>query len=325
MKLILLPSRKDELVKFIKNTALVVLGTVVLAFGTGLFIIPFNLVTGGVSGIGIIINRAVAAVAGRELLSVDFYASLVNLILFVLGWIFLGRSFALKTLTSAIVYPAALSLAVSLAGSDVLGGFFSLLSERYSAYGELTVILATVFGGAAVGAGCALTFLGGGSTGGTDILAFIICKFFKSARSSVAIFLCDAVIVLVGMFVLGDLVISLLGIVSAFICAISVDKLFIGESRAFIAHVVSERYEEINDRIIHRLNRTSTVLDCTGGYSGEGKKMLISTFSVDEYAEFTAIIAEIDKSAFVTVHRAHEINGEGWSYDSPEERKTDVK
>ncbi|MBQ7362926.1 MAG: YitT family protein [Clostridia bacterium] len=321
MKLVLFPSARTEWIKFIKNTALVVLGTFVLAFGTGLFIIPFNLVTGGVSGIGIIINRIVAYFAGRELISVDFYISLINWLLFALGWIFLGRSFALKTLTSALVYPVALSLAVSLAGSDFLGGFFNLLSDRYAGYGELTVILATVFGGAAVGAGCALTFLGGGSTGGTDIIAFIICRFFKSARSSVAIFICDAAIVLIGMLVLGDLVISLLGIVSVFICAIAVDKLFIGESRAFIAHVVSEHYEEINERIIHRLNRTSTVVDCTGGYSGESKKMLISTFSVDEYAEFTAIIAEVDKRAFITVHRAHEINGEGWSYDSPTENE----
>lgn len=323
MKLTVIPRGRAEWMKFMKNTLLVVLGTFVLAFGTGLFIIPFNLVTGGVSGIGIILNRAVSTVAGREVLSVELFASIVNWVLFFLGWIFLGRSFAMKTLTSTLVYPIALSFAVSLSSNGAFGGFFDLLSDRYAAYGELTVIIATVFGGAAVGAGCALTFLGGGSTGGTDILAFIFCKLFKSFKSSVAIFICDAAIVLLGMFVLGDLVVSLLGIVSVFICAIAVDKLFIGESRAFIAHVVSLHYEEINERIIHRLNRTSTVVDCTGGYSGDSKKMLICTFSVDEYAEFTAIIAEVDKNAFVTVHRAHEINGEGWSYDSPAEEGGD--
>ena len=317
MKIAFVPKGKEQWLNFIKNTVLVVLGTFVLAFGTGLFIIPFNLVTGGVSGIGIIIHSLVSSISGREILSTSAYASIVNWLLFLLGWIFLGRSFALKTLTSTLVYPIALSLSVSLAGSNAFGGFFNLLSERYAAYGELTVILATVFGGAAIGAGCALTFLGGGSTGGTDILAFIICKFVKRAKSSVAMFICDGAIVVLGMFVLGDLVISLLGIVAVFILTLAVDKLFIGESRAFIAHIVSDKYEEINERIIHRLNRTSTVVECKGGYSGKDKVMLITSFSLDEYAEFTAILSEIDKTAFVTVHRAHEINGEGWSYDSP--------
>jgi uncharacterized membrane-anchored protein YitT (DUF2179 family) len=223
----------------------------------------------------------------------------------------------MKTLVSAVVYPFALSFAVNLATGDFFGGFFGLLSERYIAYGEITRILATVFGGAAVGAGCALTFLGGGSTGGMDILAFIICKYVRSLKSSRIIFWCDTAIVIIGMFVIRDLVVSLLGIISAFICAIAIDKLFIGESRAFTAHIITSFGKEITESIIRRLDRTCTVVDCVGGYSGKKKSLLITTFSVNQYAEFTAMIASIDKTAFVTVHRAHEINGEGWSYDLP--------
>lgn len=316
----MLPKDKESWTTMAKNTTLIVLGTFVLAFGTGLFIIPFDLVTGGVSGIGIILARIFAPVQFLSSVHVDVYASCVNWLLFLLGLIFLGKSFAMKTLVSTIVYPLALSLAVQLSGGEVLGGFFNLLSERYVEYGEITRILATVFGGAMVGAGCALTFLGGGSTGGVDIIALIIAKYVRRLKSSLLIFFVDASIVILGVFVISDLVTSLLGIISAFICAISVDKLFIGESSAFIAHVVSEKYEEINEAIIHRLERTSTVVDCTGGFSGESKKMLITTFSVSQYAEFTAILSAIDKRAFVTVHRAHEINGEGWSYKSEREK-----
>ena len=301
----------------LKNTILVILGTFVLAFGTGLFIIPFDLVTGGVSGIGIILSRIFASIPFLSGVHVDVYASVVNWILFFLGLVFLGKAFAMKTLVSTVVYPFALSLAVWLSGGEVLGGFFNLLSERYVEYGEITRILATVFGGAMVGAGCALTFLGGGSTGGVDIIALIICKYVRRIKSSVLIFTLDAGIVALGVFVIGDLVTSLLGIASAFICAISLDKLFIGESSAFIAHIVSEKYTEINAAVIERLERTSTILDCMGGYSGKSRKMLVTTFAVNQYAEFTAIISAIDKRAFVTVHRAHEINGEGWSYASP--------
>ena len=121
------------------------------------------------------------------------------------------------------------------------------------------------------------------------------------------------------MFVLQNLVVSLLGILSAFICAIAIDKMFVGESGAFIAYVVSDKYEEINEAVIRRLVRTTTIINATGGFSGDEKVMLTVTFSRNQYAEFTAIMSEIDKNAFITVHGAHEIGGEGWTkYDDPE-------
>ena len=312
----LIPRDKKSIIRMLKNFAYVLLGTLVLAFGTGLFIIPFELVTGGVSGIGIILHRLFEGVPFFEDLSISFYASLVNWILFFIGLIFLGRQFAMKTLVSTVVYPFALSLAVALSGSDVLGGLFNLAS--YTEYHEIGIIIATVFGGASIGAGCALTFLGGGSTGGVDIISLTICKYVRRAKSSVLIFLCDTFIIIAGMFAINNLVISLLGMISAFICAIAIDKLFIGESGAFIAYVVSDKYKEINEAVIKRLLRTTTMLEAKGGYSGERRVMLTVTFGRNQYAEFTAIMAEIDKNAFITVHRAHEIGGEGWTkYDDP--------
>ena len=94
----------------------------------------------------------------------------------------------------------------------------------------------------------------------------------------------------------------------------TIDKLFLGESNAFIAHIVSDKYDEINKAVINKLDRTTTILDAIGGYSGEGKKLVIVTFDMRQYPAFTQIITGIDKNAFVTVHRAHEINGEGWTY-----------
>ena len=144
-------------------------------------------------------------------------------------------------------------------------------------------------------------------------------KFFKKAKSSVLIFICDATVIIAGMFAIQDIVVSLLGIVSAFICAIVIDKLFVGESGAFIAYVVSDKFEQINEAVIRRLNRTTTIINTTGGFSGEEKVMLTVTFARSQYAEFTAILSEIDKNAFITVHGAHEIGGEGWTkYDDPE-------
>jgi len=100
---------------------------------------------------------------------------------------------------------------------------------------------------------------------------------------------------------------------TAFVSALVIDKLFLGESGAFIAQIVSDNYEEINSMIIEKLERTTTIATIEGGYSRKRKKMLILSFATREYAELMNIIRQADEKAFVTIHRAHEINGEGWS------------
>ncbi len=310
------PHGKRDVLRFIKNTLLVVLGTGILAFGTGLFLIPFDLITGGVSGIGIALKEVIpdtTPIIGS--FGAETYASILVWVLFFFGLIFLGKHFALQTLVSTIVYPFFLSFGIWLAGSDILGGFFNLHSEMYMQYENVSIILATVFGGVLVGAGSALTFIGGGSTGGSDIIPLVICKYFRKLNTSVMIFITDASIVVLGMFAVRNLVISLLGIVAAFICAIVVDKLFLGESSAFIAQVVSSKYDAINRAIIKQMNRTTTITTATGGYTGEERKMIMVTFSVRQYAIFSAIVSAIDKNAFITLHRAHEISGDGWTYN----------
>jgi uncharacterized membrane-anchored protein YitT (DUF2179 family) len=119
--------------------------------------------------------------------------------------------------------------------------------------------------------------------------------------------------VVFGMFVIQDLVISLLGILAAFIMAVMVDKVFLGGRAAFVAYIVTEKYRELNDYIIKTLNRGSTLIDVTGGYTGDGKKMIMVSFVMSQYAEILGAVGKIDPDAFVIVHRAHEINGEGWS------------
>jgi len=290
----------------LKNILLVISGTLILAFGTAVFIIPFELVSGGVSGIAIIIDKFF----GNGFLTVDFTITILTWGLFIVGFIFLGKRFALKTLISTLVYPIGISLFLKLVNPEIMNGFFCL---KESEYGEVSLILAAIFGGVFVGAGCAVTFLGGGSTGGVDIIAFILCKFFRRWRHSVVMFFVDALTVILGMFVIKNMVISLLGITSAFISASVIDKIFLGESKAFMAQIVSDRYKDINKMVIKKLERTTSLVDITGGYSGAKKKMVLVSFTMNQYAEIINIINKVDKNAFITIHRAHEINGEGWT------------
>lgn len=297
-------SRK-EILHVAKNISLVILGTLVLAFGTSVFILPMNIVSGGVSGIAIVLKLLLPF----EFITIDMIVFALTWLLFFMGLFILGRSFALKTLISSLIYPFAVSLFLKLVDPNVLGGFFYLAGYANT---DLALILCASVGGVFIGLGCALTFIGGGSTGGVDIIAFSICKMFKRLKSSAVIFAVDAAIVILGMFVLKNLIISLLGILSALIMAMMIDRVFLGGRAAFVAHIVTDKHEDINTEIIKKLDRTTTILDARGGYSNVDKKMLMVSFNMSQYAELLSIVGKYDPRAFVIIHRAHEINGEGW-------------
>lgn len=302
---------KKDITSYIKNIFLVLFGTAVLAFGTAVFIVPFDLVTGGVSGLAIVIRRVLDDLLNIQT-EIDLHITLLTWVLFFLGLVFLGRGFAAKTFISTVFYPVFFSLFYDLVSPDVLGGIFVLQSSEYR---EIAVLLAALFGGAFVGAGCALTFLAGGSTGGVDILAFLICKYNKKIKSSHVIFLIDAVIVTLGVFIIGDIVVSLLGICSAFVCSAVVDRLFLGSSQAYVAQIVSNKHKEISQGVIEKMDRTATVVDAVGAYSGESKKLIIVSFSMHEYSQLRDIVNNEDPTAFMTVSRAYEMHGEGWTLE----------
>lgn len=300
---------KAEILLQLKNISLVILGTLVLAFGCAVFVVPFNLVTGGVTGLSIVIDNVFGKI-GLDI-EIDIIIGALTWLMFFLGLLFLGKDFALKTLVSAIVYPPAISLFMKLVDPAVMGGFLDLTT---SAHADIALIISALFGGLCIGTGCAITFLGGGSTGGVDIIAFILCRFFKKWKSSIVIFAIDAITVLLGMFVIQDLILTLLGIISAMVGAIVIDKIFIGRSQAFTAQIVSDKYEEINLAIRNEVRRTTTMIPAKGGYSGDEKTVLMVTFTMRQYAYLMNAVKRIDKTAFVSISRAHEINGEGFTY-----------
>ena len=297
---------RNELILQLKNLGLVLFGTLILAFGCAVFIVPFDLVTGGVTGLSIIIDNII-----RSAIPIDIVIGIITWGLFFLGILFLGWDFAIKTLASTIVYPVAISVFMRMITPEFFGGIFYL---QGSPHADIALIISALFGGLCVGTGCALTFLGGGSTGGIDIIAFIICKYMKRWKSSTVIFVIDATTVVLGLFVMKDLIHTLLGVISAWIGATVIDRVFIGRGKAFTAQIVSEKYEEINLAIREEVRRTTTMFVASGGYSREPKTVLSVTFTMRQYADLMHVIKRIDPTAFVSITRAHEINGEGWTY-----------
>lgn len=295
---------RDYLLTKCKDLGLVVLGTLVLAFGCAVFVVPFDLVTGGVTGLSIVIDHAI-----KSAIPIDVLIAIITWGLFFLGLIVLGWDFAVKTLTSTVIYPVAISLFLKLVTPDVLGGVLHLDTSS-----DVALIISALFGGLCVGTGCALTFLGGGSTGGVDIIAFIVCKYVKRWKSSTVIFVVDATTVVLGLFVIGDLIHTLLGIVSAWICAMVIERIFIGSGQAFTAQIVTAKCDELNLAIREEIRRTCTIYTAVGGYSGTEKTMLSVTFTMRQYTDMMNLIKRIDPTAFVSITRAHEINGEGFTY-----------
>lgn len=194
----------------LKSLFLVALGTLILALGTAAFLIPRELVSGGISGIAIVLYD----LTGGAFFSVEMLITAFSWSAFFVGLIFLGKSFALKTLLSTALYPLFISLVTELGLANFLNG---LLPEGSGA------LIASVLGGILVGAGLGLSFIGGGSTGGVDILALVICKKNPRLRTSRVILAVDAAIILFGAFVISDAKTTLLGIFSAVVAAFSIE------------------------------------------------------------------------------------------------------
>ncbi len=296
---------KKDVIKYIKNIFLTVLGTFILAFGTAVFILPFDLLVGGMSSFAIVLNKAFSFI------TVEQFIFILTWGLFFLGLIILGIDFSLKTLISTIVYPFAVTLCGKLVSPDVLNGFFDITNTVHS--NELALVMSAIIGGVLIGAGCAITYVGGGSTGGTDVLSFIICKIFKKLRSSVVIFCVDSSAIVIGVFIFGDIILTFLGILSALISAIVIDKIFLGGSKALVAQIITSKPDEITQDIIEKLKRTTTITEVTGGYSKKKNYMLMVTLTMSQYADLMSIVNRHDSLSFVTVHSAHEIFGEDWT------------
>ena len=117
-----------------------------------------------------------------------------------------------------------------------------------------------------------------------------------------------------GLFVIKDLILTLLGVISAWIAATVIERIFIGSEKAFTAQIVTDKFEEMNLAIREDVRRTTTMFVAYGGYSRESKTVLSVTFTMRQYAALMTAIKRVDPTAFVSITRAHEINGEGFTF-----------
>ena len=275
----------------VKNILMIEVGTFIFALAIGLFILPGKILSGGVAGI-------TALLSGYIAIPEDIMTILINLFLFALGSVFLGKEFFFNTLVFSVSYP-----------------FLLLLVTRMLPSYEVDPLLASVYGGTIGGIGVGLMFRNGGSSGGTDAIALIAEKFFHIPITR-TIMVMDAITVLAGLYIYG-LNEVLIGLISVFLMSFALERtmnIYSGvEAKKF--EIISEKYEEISRDIMDIVKRGTSVLDITGGFTGERKKMLVVVASDDQYSQVKSIIDKYDPTAFVIISQTKDVNGEGFTYE----------
>ncbi len=272
------------------NLLVIILGNTLLAIGIGLFILPFNIDSGGISGISVIL---------KKFIDPTIIIFILNWLLFFVGWIFLKKEFAIKTLLSTIIYPLIINF---LYHSDLPN---LIMVEVNNA------LLASIIGGILVGLGLGVVYRIGGSTGGLDVISMILNKY-KKIKLSTSTFVLDFIIVIIGAFSV-SLASSLYGVVCVIITSYLIENITIIGNSSYMMHIVSCKSKEINDYIINVLNRGSSIIEIKGGISLEKREMIEVIFNEKEYYSIRKNIESIDKNAFISIYKSVNVYGNGFS------------
>jgi len=270
------------------NIIKILLGSAVFAVGIQWFFHPAALLSGGVTGIALVINYLTGAPTGVMLAA-------LNLPLFIIalrryGWRFMGGSL-LGTLASSL--------------------FIDLLSlVKISITAE--PLLAAIYGGIITGLGLGIVYSTGSTTGGTDILAKLIREKYPYVNFGTMILVLDGVIIAAYALIFGKYENAMYTVIAVYIAARVIDLVLYGSSQSKLCHIISEYSDEIKAAIVEKLNRGVTVLSGKGAYSGQDKQILLCVVKRQQIVEIKKIVKNIDKTAFVIVTDTRDVFGEGF-------------
>lgn len=312
---------KKKLKKEILYNLLIILGCLVLALANSLFLVPFDIVKGGMTSIAMIINHYIEAATGATV--TDIFVWGFNAILWVIGLIFLGKDFAMKTLVGTICYPLFLTLFTRIDLASLVGitNFYNNgLSEGTQDFGKL--IIFGVMGGILSGLGGALAFTGKGSTGGSDVIVFIIAKY-TDIKQDVAALLVDSCIIITGLCVYQNWGKAFVGIFAALASSLTVKQVYMKTVSNYVVDIVTDQSELIQKYVSNEFKKTCTISDVKGGYSGEGKTMVHCLLTYHETKKIKDVIGALDEKAFVSVYECSDVIGGAFSsvYSNPKERE----
>jgi uncharacterized membrane-anchored protein YitT (DUF2179 family) len=276
--------------KWLIDYSLIVVGSFILASGFVLFITPYKIVPGGVYGISIVLHYLLGTPVGMMALAFDIPLTIIGIKI-------LGPRFGVKTVVGF-----------------VLTAFFNDGITYFYGYEPLVrgdALLSSIFGGVFLGVGLGLIFKSKATSGGSDIIAMIISKYTKLPMGQLMIMV-DSTIVLFGLVVFQDWKIPLYSLIVIFISGKVLDTILEGLNYDKVLFIISEKYEEIGQKIIRDLNRGGTLFSGKGMYNNKEKQVIFTVVNRREVAILQEYIHQVDPHAFVTVINANEILGEGF-------------
>ena len=267
-------------------------GTFFMAVGINVIYEPLSMVTGGFSGIGILVKK-LTQTARWSGIPVGMTPLLLNIPLFIWGYSQKGKVFVKKTVYAASCFSFFLLIIPT----------FDIVKQDY--------LMAALVGGLLNGTGIGLVFSQGASTGGSDLLSVLTAKILPGLSASERLILIDTLIVAAGVFIFG-LEIGLYAVVAVFVTGKVSNAILDGLKFAKIAYIISDHPEEISEHILRELGRGLTGLEGQGMYSEKHKMVLMCVVSKKEAVLLKDIVKNADNEAFLILSEAKEVLGEGF-------------
>ena len=271
----------------IKIYAIITAGILFASIAVNMLLAPHSIVSGGASGVAIIINNITGFPIGITML-------LINIPLFIIGAKVLGVGFGIKSLYGTVMFSVLTDLTAGLPH----------LSEN--------LLMSAIFGGVLFGLGFGIIFLSGATSGGTDILAALGHKAVPYIDVGKWIFIIDIVVISAGAYFFRNTDLVLAGILTLFVSSFLVDYIISGANVAKVAYIISEKSEEIADEIMKKLVRGVTGVYTRGMYIKKDRTMLMCVVKRIELQKLQRIVKEKDAAAFVILTQARQVTGEGF-------------
>ena len=279
----------------VKDYVYIVIGLVIYAVGFTCFMLPYEITSGGVSGISGLIYYSTGFNAAISYL-------IINVFLMLIAWKTMGWQYCLRTLFATLVITFLIDYGQTLI-TDESGEMMKIIGEQK--------FMACVLGGCLEGLGLGLTFLAGGSTGGTDIIASAINKHHSISLGRLLLIM-DIVVVSCNWVVIHDIETLVVSYSTMFVSMNMVDYVINGARQSVQFMIISDRYEAIATRISNELERGCTVMEANGWYSKQRKPVLLVMAKKYERRDIYRIIHHEDPDAFVTMSNVEGVFGEGF-------------
>ena len=298
-----------KLKKKIKEYAFVTLGVMILSIAFYFFLSPSGIVTVGMLGVSILLGPVFDKIGTWFTASIFLY--IVNFITLIMGLIFLGKDIFFKTIYGTFLSPTFVLVLENLFDPNYFLNTISSGNEK---------IIALICGSIMCGIGIGIAIKSNGSTGGMDVLQKIMSKYFKIPMS-VAMYFTDWVVVILSGFLITTIATGheytlnyqienvVWGSIGVFVQGFIIDYICLSAKARRTVYIITNKEEEIKQLIYSNLNRGVTLVDVTGGYTNEGRKMLICTMDKSEAYKVTDLIVECDPDAFTFVTSCKEVRG----------------